>query len=404
MTPENCPSCGSNEKSPILDLGTQPICNRFLQSPTVDETLFPFGISLCGHCGLVTFTHNIPVAELRPRFDWITYREAEAHLDDAVDQIITASGASEGQASVLGVSFQDAPTIERFRARKFENAGILDMGRDLGITNACSGVETIQSAVTAEWAGEYVGKHKPADIVVARYILEHAHDIGSFLAAVRTLVKPGGCVAIEVPDFTTALLNFEYSNLFEEHNFYFTPATVQWLLKRHGFTITRMLSYPYSLENSMVVICRPGEPDGAGLPADEHRGEISRAEAFAAEFPRRRAQIHASLARLRQEGKIAIFGAGHIAAKFINLLGLSEFISFVVDDHPKKCGMYMPGSRLPIKPSASLAGEGVKWCLLTLNPDSENKVMKNLKPVFDSGGITAYSVFRASSITLPLDS
>src|SRR6202012_1199272 len=133
-----------------------------------------------------------------------------------------------------------------------------------------------------------------------------------------------------------------------------------------------------------VAICRPG----AGEPPAVSGGAAAdAAKLYAEKFPRRRAQISSCLPSLAKEGKIAVFGAGHLAAKFINLLDLSPYIAFVADDHPKKRGLFMPGSRLPIKPSTALVEEEIQWCLLSLNPESEERVLKNLKPLFEIGGI-----------------
>ena len=37
--------------------------------------------------------------------------------------------------------------------------------------------------------------------MIARHILEHAHDIASFLEALKGLLNPGGYLVIESPDF-----------------------------------------------------------------------------------------------------------------------------------------------------------------------------------------------------------
>jgi hypothetical protein len=299
--------------------------------------------------------------------------------------------------TLLGISSHDTSSLDRLARLGYESGHTLSLRDDMGISHHSAGIETIQSVINPAWAKT----RPPADIIIARYIFEHAHDAPAFLAGMRALVKPGGLIAFEVPDFSVALSKFDYSNVWEEHTFYFTPVTLRAMLERHGFAVRELLSYPYPLENSLVALCQPA--DANPMPPETRDREVAIAKTYAEKFGSQRAQIQSTLARLASSGKIAIFGAGHLAAKYINLLGLAKYIAFVVDDHPKKCGLYMPGSRLPIKPSTALVEEGIKWCLLSLNPESEERVLKNLKPLFETGGIKTYSIFQASPSTLPLD-
>ena len=80
----------------------------------------------------------------------------------------------------------------------------------------------------------------------------------------------------------------------------------------------------------------------------------------------------------------AVFGAGHLAAKFINFYALEGLIECVIDDHENKREMLMPGSRLPIRGAAAL--KDIDICLLSLNPESERKVVAKHHDFRDSGG------------------
>ena len=46
----------------------------------------------------------------------------------------------------------------------------------------------------------------------------------------------------------------------------------------------------------------------------------------------------------------------------------------------------MPGSGLPIVPSAQLQELGIRYCVSTLSPESEVKVRGKLAHFFDNGG------------------
>ena len=140
------------------------------------EALFPLGIGVCEQCGLIALTQNVPPEELQPRVDWISYREAEAHLDNVVERIASIGIPPDSSTAVLGISCHDVSTLERF-ARKnsaTKHGHNLDLRDDLGITHPGAGIETIQSVITPAWAKTRL----PADIIIARYILEHAHYAG----------------------------------------------------------------------------------------------------------------------------------------------------------------------------------------------------------------------------------
>jgi hypothetical protein len=100
--------------------------------------------------------------------------------------------------------------------------------------------------------------------------------------------------------------------------------------------------------------------------------------------------------RWRGEGKkVAVFGAGHLAAKFINLFSVADLIECVIDDNPHKQALLMPGSRLPIRGSAELASGPIDVCLLSLNPESEQKVRAKNQAFLERGGRFA-SIFAVS--------
>ncbi len=103
---------------------------------------------------------------------------------------------------------------------------------------------------------------------------------------------------------------------------------------------------------------------------------------------------------LKKSGKrIALFGAGHLAAKYVNFYDLAPLLIGVIDDNPNKRGRFMPGSGLPIIGSASLEAGEVDLCLLTLSPESEIKVRTARKHYLETGG-RFFSIFSASASSL----
>ena len=78
-----------------------------------------------------------------------------------------------------------------------------------------------------------------------------------------------------------------------------------------------------------------------------------------------------------------------------DLLGLQDHVDFLVDDNPHKHSMYMPGSRLPIFESRALIKRSIRLCMLSVNPESEDRVIQRNQDFTQGGGQFA-SIFPAS--------
>jgi hypothetical protein len=412
-----CLLCRSADLARLLDVGSQPISNRFLRTPTEAEERFPIALQQCNACGLVQIENPVPASALVPSYDWITYKEPEGHLDALVDILVTLPGIGPGSVAG-GLSFKDDSTLARLDRKGLETWR-LDLHDDLGVTDARSGrgVETVQDRLTPAVADEIVRHRAPADVLVVRHILEHASLPLTFLDALSRLVAPGGHIVVEVPDCSRAMDAGDYTTIWEEHTLYFTPDTFGNAFERAGLHAARLEQYPYPFENSLVAIVSSNGGGGAVRPASTSgRPRISdprspatavererhRGRAFADRFEERRDTLRRFLAEYRRaSGPIALFGAGHLACTFVSLFGLEESIEFIVDDNPHKRGLYMPGSRLPIVESSALLEHDVRLCLLSLNPIDEEKVIKNNAPFVARGGVFA-SIFPSSERALSL--
>jgi hypothetical protein len=402
MVSSKCRFCAEERLHTLLDFGPQPLTNRYLTTAQEPEFLFSFGVAQCSTCGVVQLANVPEPHELRSRFPWITYNEPESHLDDVAGRIVRLPGVGP-HATVAGLSYKDDTTLARLERLGLGNAWRVDLAADLGGDEPGAGLETLQRLLTPRVADSLVDRHGRADVVIVRHVLEHAHHPEAFLAAIIRLTHPGGHVVFEVPDCTRSLDRCDYSMPWEEHVAYFTPVTLRQTLARHGFEVVDLLDYPYSHENSLVAICRTGGgstgPAAAGTK-DEIDADLGRAARYASEFPGRRAAYRSRLRGM--PGTIALFGAGHLTAAFVNILELTCLFDCVIDDNPRKQGLFMPGSRLPIVSSAALAERPIKTCLLGVRPEIETIVREKHRDFMRRGG-GMFSIFPGNPHPIPLD-
>lgn len=388
----SCRLCHSDALIDVLDFGPQPISNRFLRDPTAGEPLFPLTLVQCGACGLVQLGQAIPAAQLTPPYPWLSYREPETHLDRLAETLAMLPGLSS-ESVVWGLSGKDDSLLQRLKRRGFRCTYRLDPAIDLGIIPAGAGVEMVQDRLRPSCVSRLLSGRDRPQLIVARHILEHAHDLREFLAALGGLLSPDGYLAAEVPDCEPALRQLDYTTVWEEHISYFTPATFPQVFAAAGLGLVVTAAYPRPVETLLVGIGQAGR--AVPLPPPPSlEGELAQLRAFADGLPRRRRHFAEVLGQ-EPRGATALLGAGHLACAFLQYLQLQEHVTLVVDDDPRKRGLFMPGSRLPIRGAASLLENGVRLCLLSVHPDAEEHILRRNREFLQRGGRFA-SIFTAS--------
>lgn len=386
----------------LLDLGLQPVSNRFLPIENLQSVPhFPMRLLLNRQTGLITLETPFPVDELKPRYSWLTCFEPEDHLDAMVQTIINLPGVDKD--SVFGAySFKDDSTLQRLDHLGYTKQWRIDPEEDLGISDPCANVETYQAVFTPSIAQQICQNHGAAHVIIVRHVVEHANNLSVFLESIRALTKPNGYIVWELPDCERALEVGDCTTVWEEHNYYFTAFTFKLLLESAGFFIVHYESVPYPLENSIVAIVQEGKErnDHNLFDSPIVKEEIDRAYRFIDTVKFRRHAIRNKLENFRENvGGIALFGAGHLSVAFLSILDLCDLIDFVVDDNPNKKGMRMPVGNLAIKGSEAIYSEGTRLCLLGLNPHNQYKVIAKHSLFEEQGGQFA-SIFPGSELYL----
>jgi 2-polyprenyl-3-methyl-5-hydroxy-6-metoxy-1,4-benzoquinol methylase len=92
------------------------------------------------------------------------------------------------------------------------------------------------------------------DVVTMWHVLEHVDDPRTVLAEVRRVLKPGGRLILEVPNFRSvwaALLRGYWFPLeYPYHQYHFTPPTLRRMLEQSGFTVQEIRGQPAPAETT----------------------------------------------------------------------------------------------------------------------------------------------------------
>lgn len=397
---KTCCVCNKDEIGELIDFGGQSVSHNFLKDSGEKEHIYNLALGQCGACGTLQLTDRAPIKELKPRYDWLTCTEPEDHLDRLVTTISQLPGITK-DSRVGGISFKDDSTLDRLKRLGFNNTWRADIHSELGITDPIVGFQSVQESFNSKSVERMIKNHGKADVFIARHIIEHAYDFREIIESSKKMINPGGYLIFEIPDCQQALEKYDYMTIWEEHTIYFTGETFRNFFNFNGLSLVHFERIPYSIEDSYVGIAKIDETlNSSVLGENVLKEEILLGERFAAEYQNKKNKLKEFFTDYQQnQGKVALFGAGHMSCAFLNLLGLKDLFEFVVDDNPNMRGLFMPGSRLPIFESKIIYDENIKLCILTLSETSEGKVIRNNKRFLEKGG-TFLSVFPGSKLVM----
>ncbi len=386
-----CTVCHSENLHTVLDFGQQPPANRFVDSSvasSASDDTYKLALGLCNDCGIIQLTERMPVAALRPRYDWLLYNEPEGHLDDVVSNLLTLPGMGQ-DSRLLGTTYKDESTLVRLERLGIPNTACIQE-LDLGDLPRPFGLETIQDVLQdTEMLNKLKQKYGEVDMLVVRHIIEHASSAKNLLVNMSKLLKSGGYMVLEMPDSEHIFQAGNHGFIWEEHISYFTENAIHKIANSAGAEVVWIKRYSYPYEDSLIAVLKFDKNQSTLTPSkDEIQTTTTLLEGFAKDLHAQRSHWRKTLEEYKaKDMSVAVFGAGHLAVKFINFLQLEDLIDCIIDDHPKKNELVMPGSHLPIVPSSELQERGIKICISTLSPESEVKVQNKLPDYFSSGGI-----------------
>lgn len=386
-----CTACNEAGLKSLLSFGNQPPSNQFYSGENEAENQDSYLLSLgkCPSCQMVQLVDRMPIEVMRPKYDWLSYNEPEGHLDSTVSILHSLPGITRN-SQILGLTYKDQSSLDRLSRLGHTYLKCVSTS-DLEVNVNPFGLETVQMQLSKPKVIEGIReKYGLADLILVRHILEHSPSAKNLLESISSLVRPGGFIMLELPDSEKTIRFKNYPFIWEEHFSYFTENAIKNLASLLGFHIHCLEKYPYAYEDSLVVILQTPVVSHHALDAKEYSESVMMSSEFSifvsqfnqvAEGWRRRLKI------LNDQGeKIAIFGAGHLAVKFLNFYDLAKYIECAIDDHPNKINLSLPGSGLKIKSSSYLADSDIKYCISTLSPESELKVRSKLAKFFECGG------------------
>lgn len=342
-----CPNCRSAAMAVFYEVQGTPVHSVLLMRDREQALTYPQGdihLALCDNCGFISnvafdaslhhYSQEYEATQsYSPTFNAFHTQLAQRLIDrfDLHDKEIVEIGCGHGEFLILlcdmgpnrGVGFDPAYLAERIQHPAKER------------------ITFVQDFYSEKYG------HVQSDFVVCKMTLEHIPDTADFLATVRRSIgdRTETRVFFQIPNASYVLRDVAFWDVYYEHCSYFTSASLAHLFAQEGFEVLDLFT-DYG-DQYLMIEARPvdgrGDPGRTMAPlVDEVRQDVA---FFAEQIQPRLAGWRAILDELQAESRRAVlWGSGSKGVAFLNTLGVTDEIGYVVDINPNKHGTFMAGS------------------------------------------------------------
>ena len=352
-----CHLCGHEAPLKFLDLGQQPLANKYPgEAQFESEEFFPLAVFFCPRCKNVQLGTMVSRARMFEDYYYLSSVNAGLvrHFEDLAKKL-------NGARFVVDVGSNDGILLKPLAALGVKAIGVEPSINVSKIAND-QGLETVCAFFDDSSAADLKKAHGDADVIVASSVFTHLEDPHAFIEAVKILLSDDGRFIIEVEYIGNILRHIQFERFYLDRIFYYSLTSLKHLFEAHGMTVTDVTEIEPHGGSLQVTIQRK---NSGAVPSDAVRRQLEEEERaltpeklneFGGLVDREVAALRSRLEEFRAQGlRVAGYGAPARVSTICNYGKIGpSLVTFTVDDSPLKHGKYTPGTHIPIVTKAHL--------------------------------------------------
>ncbi len=353
-----CHLCDCDSSEVFLDLGAQPLANKYpKESQFGEESFFPMRVLFCSHCKNVQLGTVISRSVMFEDYYYLSSvnQGLVRHFDSLAESLRDAK-------FVLDVGSNDGILLKPLKALGVNALGIDPSVNVSKIAND-AGLETVVGFFTPETAKVIQEKYGMPDVIVASSVFTHMENPSEFLSGVGDILSPGGKCIIEVEYIGNILRDVQFERFYLDRIFYYSLSSIKNLLEKFNMYVADVEVITPHGGSLRVTAMRKGEGAepharvNAMLDEEDRMLTQEKLLNFKEVVDAQVRALRETLLSLKAEGlAVAGYGAPARVSTITNYADIgSDLISFIVDDSPLKQNRFSPGKHIPILESTVLS-------------------------------------------------
>jgi methylation protein EvaC len=352
-----------------------PIANGFLSPEQfADEYFFELRVGFCPNCSMVQLLEQPDREKMfheNYAFFSSTSTRMAIHFKEFSDLVITHHLHSE-DPFVVEIGSNDGIMLQNFANASIRHLGI-EPSANVADVAIKKGVQTVSQFFDEDLARKIVAEHGQADAFLGANVMCHIPYMHSVVAGIAILLKPSGVVMFEDPYLGDIVEKTSYDQIYDEHVFLFSVASISYLFEQHGMQIIDVQPQNVHGGSMRYVIAHKGAyPISPAVQAQRERENLlglQNAETFTQlriNIERSRDDLMAMLRKVKQQGKRVVgYAATSKSTTVTNYCGITpDLVEFISDTTPIKQGKFSPGTHIPVRPYEEFKARYPDYALL----------------------------------------
>ena len=358
-----------------MSFGKMPIANGFLTANQfAEEYFFELKVAFCPKCTMVQLTEQVDRERMfhdEYAFFSSTSTRMARHFSEFAAAVIE-DYLPAADPFVVEIGSNDGIMLQNFAQANIRHLGI-EPSANVAAVARSKGINTVCEFFDEELARRIVAEYGQADAFLGANVMCHLPYLHSVAAGIKILLKPAGVLVFEDPYLGDIVEKTSYDQIYDEHAFYFSVASISNLFEQHGLEVVDVIPQNVHGGSMRYVIAHKGarQPSAAvaAQRAKESKmglGESATYETLRRNIERSRDDLMKLLRDLKSQGKRVVgYGATSKSTTVTNYCGITpDLIKFISDTTPVKQGKLSPGAHIPVRPHQEFADHYPDYALL----------------------------------------
>ena len=358
-----------------MSFGKMPIANGFLTpNQFAGEYFFELKVGFCERCTMVQLTEQVDREKMfhgeYAFFSSTSTRMAEhfrRFAESVMKDYLTAP-----DPFVVEIGSNDGIMLQNFAQAGIRHLGI-EPSENVAAVAKGKGINTVCEFFDEELARKIVAQNGQADAFLGANVMCHLPYLHSVAAGIKILLKPAGVLMFEDPYMGDIVEKTSYDQIYDEHAFYFSVASISNLFEQHDLEVIDVIPQNVHGGSMRYVIAHKGartpSPAVAAQRAKEEAMGLSQRATYEHlhhNIQRSRDELMNLLRDLKQQGKRVVgYGATSKSTTLTNYcVSTPDRGDYISDTTPIKQGKFSPGAHIPVRPYQDFAAGYPDYALL----------------------------------------